>query len=567
MHKEITVVIALMLMATLLYTLMPNANSLAAADSSGTFGSSSAGGSFIGTGGAAAKSGGLFQLTSAGTVSQLTAYIRGSGYAKAAIYSDSNGNPGTLVGGVTQQMSVPSSASWVNFVYSTPVSLSVGNYWLTLIYDSSCSWSYSSGGTSAWTFVSYASEPVSSFGSHTDRTDLISIYATLSGSSGSSGTSAITVGSQSIQKGGFAQYMSWNGVWMAQQAFDFAKANFNTMIIGGYQWSNYPVSAIQNFKDAGMALYGYTRLVEVQYSSSSAACSPDWAEVNLHEDWFIHDASTGGRIWNPTDNGFLMDIGNAGFRQHWITYIRNNLNTYQGYTGIFIDNTITTMNAGWVPWVRFSDGSQPAFKSSDLNNWHTNAVNFLAQIKAAFPDKTVIINTDGFNLDYVAQVDGVMIEGFTHANYQTADQYNSPDLVKSQIDYFASVTSSGKIAYYFSGTSSGTTAQINSLVKYCYAGSLISNNNPNSAFEFNDWFSFDNSHGYYSITDTKIGQPTAPYYQSQNIYMRDYTSGKVLFNPTANTYTVNLGGTYQLPTGATVTSVTLSAHSGEILLK
>ena len=61
-------------------------------------------------------------------------------------------------------------------------------------------------------------------------------------------TGTINYITQSIQKGGFAGYMTWNGVWMAQQAFDFAKANFNTMILGSYQWENYPVSTIQSFK-------------------------------------------------------------------------------------------------------------------------------------------------------------------------------------------------------------------------------------------------------------------------------------------------------------------------------
>jgi hypothetical protein len=382
-----------------------------------------------------------------------------------------------------------------------------------------------------------------------------------------SSTGTMNYSTQSIQKGGAAGFMTWNGVWMPQQALDFAKEHFNTMSLGSYQWQNYPVSAIQDFKNAGMAPLGYTRLAQVQYSPTPDYCSADWVEVNTHEDWFIHDALTGGRIWNPADSGFLMDIGNAGFRQHWITYVRNNLNTYQGFTGIFIDNTIGSMDADWVPWTRFNDGSQPVFKTSDLNSWHSNAVNFLAQIKAAFPDKTIIINTDGLNYDYVDKVDGVMIEGFTHATYQNADQYNTADLTKLQIDYYASVTSNGKIAWYYSGTSTGTNAQINNLVKYCFAGALISNNNPQSVFSFNDWFSFDGSHGYYPIMDTNIGSPTGTYYQSQGVYMRDYTAGKVLFNPFANSYTVNLGQDYRLVSGATVSSVTLNGYSGEILLR
>ncbi len=398
-------------------------------------------------------------------------------------------------------------------------------------------------------------------GSDTDWTDATGIDATYATSD--SGTTGST---QSIQKAGITAYITWNGVWNDPQAFAFAQAYFNTMEVGAYQWEYLPVRAIQDFKDAGMAPLGYQRFAQVEYSTTPEYCSADWVECNAHEDWFIHDAVTGGRIWNPSDSGFLMDIGNAGFRQHWITYITNNLNIYQGFTGIFIDNTIGSLNPNWIPWVRFTDRSQPVFKTSDLNNWHANAVNFLAQIKAAFPDKTLIINTDGFNYDYVDKVDGVMIEGFTHAAHQNAEQHNSADSIESQIDYFGNVSSNGKIAWYCSGTSTGTTAQIDNLVKYCLSGALISNNNPQSMFSFNDWLSFDGSHGYYPIMDTQIGSPTGAYYKSQNVYIRDFTDGKVLFNPSDNFENVDLSGEFWFLNNTKVSDVTLEGYSGEILL-
>jgi hypothetical protein len=144
----------------------------------GTFGYTSAGANNIGTGGGAAKVAGRFQLTEAGSVTKITAYIRGSGTAKCAIYSDSNGAPGSLIGGATQQVSVPGSGTWVDFVYSTPVNLTPGYYWLVLIYDSGGNWYYDGGGTSGWNWISYANEPSGTFGSLTSRTDLVSIYAT-----------------------------------------------------------------------------------------------------------------------------------------------------------------------------------------------------------------------------------------------------------------------------------------------------------------------------------------------------------------------------------------------------
>ena len=87
-------------------------------------------------------------------------------------------------------------------------------------------------------------------------------------------------------------------------------------------------------------------------------------------------------------------------------------------------------------------------------------------------------------------------------------------------------------------------------------------------FGFNDWFSFDGSHGYYPIMDTSIGSPTGATYQSQNVYMRDFTGGKVLLNPSDIQHTVgDLGGVFDDLAGQSVTSVTLAPHSGEILVK
>ena len=159
----------------------------AGATSSGIFGYSSIGSNVIGTGGVAAKTGGYFQLTTAGTVTKITAYIRGYGNAKAAIYSDSNGQPNLPIGGATQQTSVPATAAWIDFTYNNPVSLQPGYYWLTLIYDSGCNWYFNTGGASAWKGITYSNEPVSPFGSHTDRTDAISIYATYTTDSSSTG--------------------------------------------------------------------------------------------------------------------------------------------------------------------------------------------------------------------------------------------------------------------------------------------------------------------------------------------------------------------------------------------
>src|SRR5437764_987280 len=65
-----------------------------------------------------------------------------------------------------------------------------------------------------------------------------------------------------------------------------------------------------------------------------------------------------------------------------------------------------------------------------------------------------------------------------------------------------------------------------------------------------------------------IGSPTNAYYASQNVYMRDFTGGLVIVNPSSSTqYTVSLpSGKYKDLYGNTIgTSYTLPVHSGVVL--
>jgi hypothetical protein len=132
----------------------------------------------------------------------------------------------------------------------------------------------------------------------------------------------------------------------------------------------------------------------------------------------------------------------------------------------------------------------------------------------------------------------------------------------------AADSAAGKIVWCASGSIVNSDSnEMARMVKYCYASFLLGANGPKAHWGFNTWVSGDGSNGYYSIMDTQVGSATGTYYQSQNVYMRDFTNAKALFNPSPNTYTINLGGTYKTLSGTTVTSITISAYSGEILLR
>jgi len=68
------------------------------------------------------------------------------------------------------------------------------------------------------------------------------------------------------------------------------------------------------------------------------------------------------------------------------------------------------------------------------------------------------------------------------------------------------------------------------------------------------------------IYTAPIGSPTGTRYKQDNLWQRNYTDGKVLVNPTYNSYTASLDKKYKKLDGAVVTSVTLKGHEGIILL-
>jgi hypothetical protein len=291
----------------------------------------------------------------------------------------------------------------------------------------------------------------------------------------------------------------------------------------------------------------------------------DWAEANSHEDWFIHDAN-GNRIKNTQWGWYLMDCGNAGWRQHLFSYVNGKMNN-AAYDGVFADDV----------WNAITDWSLSAFDKTIPNSvrtrWHNDMKGLLQNVKTnLLTGKILVVNTDEWETqDYINVADGMMIEGYGHAYWEGIDTQGtrSTATILQQIAALSRSSSTGKIVYAASGTiipSPMNTAKVNAMVKYCYGIFLLGEGGSQAYCGFNDWWSSDGSHGYYPIMDTQIGSPIGDFYSSQNVYMRDFSGGKVVVNLASSSYTVNLGGTYKLLDGTPVSIVTLNPYSGEILL-
>ena len=330
----------------------------------------------------------------------------------------------------------------------------------------------------------------------------------------------------------------------------FVADHFNLVMVDPFGTSG--VSTVKS-RNPNVKIVGYKDLIGMQ------TFYDDWATVNAHEDWFMHTAG-GSRIQDPSWGWYLMDPANTAWQAYFVNYVNTKIATYN-YDGVFLDDTWNSISAHGI-----------SVQSSDAASWHNDVLGFLQYIKANITSgKLVIINTDEWNAStYIAAVDGEMLEGFTHCEWEAVNTPGSrdPGLIIAMINKLARDSENGKIVWCDSGTIySSNAAEMARMVKYCYASFLLGiTGSSDSCWQFNSWGNADGAKGYYPIMDTTIGSPTNAYYSSQNVYMRDYSAGKVLFNPSSTSRTVSLGGTYRLLDGTMVSSVTLNAYSGEILL-
>ena len=293
---------------------------------------------------------------------------------------------------------------------------------------------------------------------------------------------------------------------------------------------------------------------------------PFWSTVNAHEDWFIHD-NAGNRVINTYWWGWHLMNETSGWRDFYVQH-SNTLLSSPYVDGIFGDDVINEIRWTIMAGV-FSDAVTNAvlttsdFPSSYLDNWKSDTVDFLNYVKNNInSNKKFIINSEErtTNLYLVnTNVDGKMGEGFAGATTEA--------MLLESINGMVRDSATGKIfiAENYAGSSMAETSRS---AEYCYVATLLGMNGNNCYFGYNYglYYGYEQGANYMPALVTNLGSPSGTYYKSQSVYQRDFANGKVLLNPSDASYTVNLGGNYQLLNGTIVSSITLDSWSGEILL-
>src|SRR6266571_1871361 len=319
-----------------------------------------------------------------------------------------------------------------------------------------------------------------------------------------------------------------------------------------------------------------------------------WWKAN-HPDWVEYKCDKTTVAYEFGEANVPLDITNpdeVAYMQH--TYVdaavQGTLLHYPGvkFEGIAFDNP-NFQNAGnWTGqrcghydpagnWVQQFNGTgnDPAYRQAII----TWTKNMQAYMHSHYPNNPM---SENFSFDFSFPTDSNTLlsyididndeQGFTNGNTASQPDPNSWYYTDSQwrqkMQALQTFMNLGPRGWYPNNQEPVPFANLTKAqVQWALANYLLIKNNA-SYLNISGY----QEYGYLQIRPeyaAPIGSPTTSYYSSQNVYMRDFTNGLVMVNPSSTTqYSVSLpSGKYKDLYGNTISgSYTLPVHSGVVLL-
>lgn len=313
----------------------------------------------------------------------------------------------------------------------------------------------------------------------------------------------------------------------------------------------------------------------------------DWAAVNAHEDWFMHQGGT--RLHQGAWDWYLTDIANAGYRSYWADACIQRMRDTE-CDGAFADSFTVDGYFGALspdhPW--FTD------TSACLANWIPllgSYADYIAGRFAATPERFYFIpNIGGLvtgwdTTDYAGLGDGGMVEGFGAGGTET---YLPLDDWRLQMDRVLQLARQSRVILCQSYTSDSAPRE-----RLFLLGCHLLVKGDRTYFNMIG-AEHDEELLWYPEYDVPIGAYSgsvpasidALHDPASGCYRRDFANGIVLVNPGDSDLSVpDLGGTYQLVSAqgggavdengvhggglsySPVSSVIVEAHGAAVLLR
>jgi hypothetical protein len=281
-----------------------------------------------------------------------------------------------------------------------------------------------------------------------------------------------------------------------------------------------------------------------------------------------HDAN-GNMVTSRGYGNYLADISSPD----WVSYVQQScakLLAGTAWDGCYLDML------GTAPlWPGYTTGLpiNPATGQVWTRLAWLDTTSALAAKVAAFTGNPVLGNGIGNGPRYFAPgaPSKLLLNGTTGATAETwTRQAGAPltwhEPIKSwvqDVNMLSDASSTGGLALTITKTwTNGTAADKEDARRYALASFLLGNDG-DSYFYFTanktDPATLDDP-----LYNLQIGSPVGGYVVQNGAYVRTFTNGKVVVNPTASTVSVDLGGGYRRPDGTYALGATLGAYSAQI---
>ncbi len=291
--------------------------------------------------------------------------------------------------------------------------------------------------------------------------------------------------------------------------------------------------------------------------------------------WYARDAN-GQPVTSKSDGNWLMDVSN----QAWVQDRAQTCTSFlasSGYDGCYVDMLgSSSVSAGYVSSVPINPATNKPWTATD---WLAATSNLGAAVKNANSTHMVVGNGLQNGRQYYATsgASSVLLNGLDGGNAQgwirgAGDPINSFESVtnwKQDVNMLVDAGNKGKSVMTMTKVwgVAATQDQIDAVHRFALASFMLGTNG-------NQYFDFDaNQTDGAAVPDHPYdhvdpGQPTGPYALKSRVYVRYFTNGIAVVNPSKTaTYTFNLGGTYKNLQGQYMSSVTLAPDTGDVFTR
>jgi len=342
------------------------------------------------------------------------------------------------------------------------------------------------------------------------------------------------------------------------------------------------VQEIKQNKQDFIALF--YRLIRGIYDTSA-----DWPTFSANN-WILKDAN-GSLVYDTVWSYYLIDVGNPEYATWVANKVKETLDEYAVYDGVFADLSISVDASG-----HFQKASSQPINPRTGQLWKDEEIRqglmrIHKEIKNAIGSKIMLSNGIwtgqrfwGRFDEYMefllnSSFDGVMSEAMWYRYdevWMTEEEwlkslnflvFLQDNFLKDRperffVPLFKLKTTTGKIYTLPIGATEGQ------MLRYVFASTLLGiKNNQNYLGLFGDMNLI--TEFIQPLYDIDLGVPINDYYVIPNthVYSRDFSNIKVLVNPASDPYVINLQGTFKTIDGQLVSDVVMDNHTGVLLIR